>query len=109
MIGPSNPITSITPIISFEDVRKKLKDMKVVAISPIINKKPVSGPADRLMEAYGINPTNRGLKKYYSDIVDIFIIDERNKNIPKNKFKTDTLMSDRSDEIDLAKYILNLI
>ncbi len=51
IIGPSNPITSIGPIIKMDKIRKcleKNKD-KCIAISPIIGKTPVSGPTGKLM------------------------------------------------------------
>jgi len=38
LIGPSNPITSILPILSVEDFRDRLRDKKVVAISPIVGR-----------------------------------------------------------------------
>ena len=43
IIGPSNPITSISPILSLEGVREALKDTYVVAVSPIIGSDSVSG------------------------------------------------------------------
>ena len=35
IIGPSNPITSILPILSLDGVRDALKDTYVIAVSPI--------------------------------------------------------------------------
>ena len=54
VLGPSNPITSIGPIISIKGVKKALKNAYVVAVSPIIGGKPVSGPAAKFMNALGI-------------------------------------------------------
>ena len=54
IIGPSNPITSILPILSLDGVREALKDTYVVAISPIIGTDSVSGPASKFMTALNV-------------------------------------------------------
>ena len=36
IIGPSNPITSISPILSLDGVKEALKNTHVIAVSPII-------------------------------------------------------------------------
>ena len=51
IIGPSNPITSIWPIISIEGMDRAPKKSYVVGISPIIGDVPVSGPAAKFMNA----------------------------------------------------------
>ena len=50
LIGPSNPVTSIGPILAMPGVRERLQDKMVVAVSPLVGNKPVSGPA---CQAYG--------------------------------------------------------
>ncbi len=61
IIGPSNPVTSIGPILALPGVRDRLKKKKVVAISPFVGNRPVSGPAAKLMEAQGVPPQTRTL------------------------------------------------
>ena len=51
IIGPSNPITSIGPILALPGIKETLKTKKVIAVSPIIGNAPVSGPAGKLMAA----------------------------------------------------------
>ena len=55
VVAPSNPITSIAPILAVRGIRDALRCTRaeVVAISPIIGGKAVSGPAGKLMEASG--------------------------------------------------------
>src|SRR5208337_4443999 len=53
VIGPSNPITSILPILSCEGMRQALGGKPVIAVSPFIGDAPVSGPAGVLMKASG--------------------------------------------------------
>ncbi len=47
LIGPSNPITSIGPILALQGMKELLKKKKVVVVSPLIGKEPVSGPAGK--------------------------------------------------------------
>src|SRR6202521_1290625 len=56
LIAPSNPITSIGPILAVPGIRAALTQTPapVVAISPIIGAAAVSGPAGILMAAQGI-------------------------------------------------------
>ncbi|WGI16660.1 2-phospho-L-lactate transferase [Methanonatronarchaeum sp. AMET-Sl] len=108
VIGPSNPVTSVNPIISLKGVRDKLFGKKVVAVSPLVNKKPFSGPADRLMEAFGIDTDNYGLKEFYGGLVDCFIYDERNENPPGDGVVYDTFMQSRKDEVRVAEKIMEL-
>ena len=77
LIGPSNPITSIGPIIELPGMRDILKEKKVIAVSPIIGTEPVSGPAGKLMTARGIEVSSYGVASYYSDFLDHLVIDER--------------------------------
>ncbi len=77
IIGPSNPITSISPILALKGMRKLLRDKKVIAVSPIIGNSPVSGPAAKLMSAWGFEVSSIGVAHCYGDILDFMVIDER--------------------------------
>ncbi|HET8686915.1 MAG TPA: 2-phospho-L-lactate transferase, partial [Methanosarcina sp.] len=73
LIGPSNPITSIGPIISLPGMKDLLQKKKVVAVSPIIGNAPVSGPAGKLMQASGLEVSSMGVAEYYQDFLDVFV------------------------------------
>ena len=51
IIGPSNPVSSIGPILAVEEIKAALSENKgkVIAVSPIVGNTPVSGPAGVLM------------------------------------------------------------
>jgi LPPG:FO 2-phospho-L-lactate transferase len=78
LIAPSNPVTSIGPILSVAAIRKALQatPAKVVAVSPIIGKAAVSGPAANLMTAQGLQVSIAGVAKAYEDFLDILIADD---------------------------------
>lgn len=116
IIGPSNPITSIGPIISIPGVKKALKNAYVVAISPIIGGKPVSGPAAKFMSAKGFEVSCFGVATMYKEFLDKFIIDTidkgSNKKIEKlisEVMTTNTNMKTIDDKVMLARSVLGEI
>lgn len=111
IIGPSNPITSIGPILALEGVKDALQVKFVVAVSPFIGDKPISGPAAKLMKAKGFEPSTRGVAEIYKDIVDVFIVDERDptdlSDFDFEVAKFDTLMTDVKKSKALADFVLS--
>lgn len=110
-IGPSNPITSIGPILSLEGVRETLQIKFVIAVSPFISDQPFSGPAAKLMKARGLEPSTKGVAEFYKDIADILIVDERDKtDLSGYDFETvrfDTLMTSAEKSKALADFMLS--
>ena len=78
LIAPSNPVTSIGPILAVPGIREALQSTraKVVAVSPIIGDAAVSGPAANLMNARGLQVSIAGVAKAYEDFLDILIADD---------------------------------
>lgn len=74
LLGPSNPVTSIGPIISIKGYKDILKKKEVVAISPMIGEAPFSGPTGVLMRGLHYETTCVGVAEMYRDFLDIFII-----------------------------------
>ena len=117
VIAPGNPISSIGPITSIRAIRKELslKKEKVVAVSPLIGNAALSGPASKYMQAMGIESSPIGIASHYADIVSTLVISESDKeyenqirNIGVNVYKTNIIMDNEQDEINLSNYILNL-
>ncbi|WP_342306020.1 2-phospho-L-lactate transferase [Methanolobus sp. ZRKC5] len=113
LIGPSNPITSIGPIIELPGMRDILKNKKVIAVSPIIGTEPVSGPATKLMAARGIEVSSTGVASYYSDFLEHMVLDKRDTADEKrftdlacDVSRTDTLMKSVSVSSNLSRHIL---
>jgi LPPG:FO 2-phospho-L-lactate transferase len=79
ILAPSNPITSIGPILSVPGIREALTRArgKVAAISPIVGSAPVAGPAGILMKAQGLPCSIAGVAKAYEDFLDLMICDTR--------------------------------
>jgi LPPG:FO 2-phospho-L-lactate transferase len=108
VIGPSNPVTSILPILECEGVRPELEKKLVIAISPFIGNAPVSGPAAALMRAFGLEPSSQGTFSCYEELLDIFVQDIRDPVDVSGSCRFDTLMTDEQKSVTLAKEILRL-
>ncbi len=116
IIGPSNPITSILPILSLEGVREALKETYVVAVSPIIGSDSVSGPASKFMNALDIEVSSVGVASLYKNFLDNIIID--NEDVDKNDELnqiinkvtiTNTIMNNLDAKKNLAQIIMDSI
>ena len=116
IIGPSNPMTSIGPIIALPEIKEILKTKKVIAISPIIGNAAVSGPAGKLMAAKGLEVSSKGVAELYKDFIDIFVYDIRDDVLKPEEIEKmgiqavalDTMMTDEEKRKNLAKEILKL-
>lgn len=116
IIGPSNPITSILPILSLDGVREALKDTYVIAVSPIIGNDSVSGPASKFMKALNIDVSAKGVASVYSDFLDTIVIDneDNDKKVEVNQIVnkviiTNTIMNNLDAKKNLAQIIIDSI
>jgi len=109
VIGPSNPITSILPILSCDGMTDALKDKFVIAVSPFIGEEPISGPAGALMRAAGFEPGSIGTINCYDGLVDLFVQDVRDPVEVEHSVRFDTLMTDEEKSVALAREIIELV
>ena len=107
LIGPSNPVTSIGPILALQGVRERMQDKKVVAMSPFIGNKPVSGPAAEFMAACGAVPGDEGVRSLLGK-VDLFVVDKKS-SYRGECLRMSTLMRTRRESAKVAKELLELI
>ena len=75
VVGPSNPVTSIGPMLTLPGVPDTLSQSTVVAVSPFLGDDAFSGPAGDLMAAVNATPNTAGLATAYP-FADAFVIDE---------------------------------
>jgi LPPG:FO 2-phospho-L-lactate transferase len=118
VIAPANPVSSIGPIMALSDLRKELMQNreKVIAISPLIGRKAVSGPAIKYMKALGLENSSVGVAKYYRDFVSKFIISMEDHSmklqidaLDMQVYETNITMKARTDEVRLGRHILKLV
>ena len=115
VIAPGNPLTSIGPMLGIKGVRKELtkNKKKIVSVSPLIGNKSFSGPADKYMEAAGIEVSVFGLAQMYADVCSKMVIDTKDKSLTSKiqgldiqVYDTKIKMQNKAAEEALAGFIL---
>jgi LPPG:FO 2-phospho-L-lactate transferase len=118
IIAPSNPITSIGPILAVAEIRRALRHSaaKVAGISPIIRGAAVSGPADKLMAACGLAPSALGVAQGYRDLLSRFVIDREDgplrckiESLGIRVLESAIRMTSHADKRRLAREVLVLL
>ena len=117
VICPSNPVTSIAPILALPGVRQALREArgKIVGVSPIIGQAAISGPAHTLMRVNDPEPSVNGVAKGYADLLDALMIDSEDQyfenDIEKLGVKSvsaNIRMNSLADKQRLARQVLAL-
>jgi LPPG:FO 2-phospho-L-lactate transferase len=94
VIGPSNPVISIGPILAVPGMREALRGAPgpVVAVSPFVGGEVLKGPTAAFMAWAGAPCTSDGLVAHYDGLLDGLVADERADGVPT--LETDVLMAD---------------
>jgi LPPG:FO 2-phospho-L-lactate transferase len=115
LVCPSNPVTSVGPILAVPGVVEALTATKaaVIGVSPIVGGAPVSGPAGALMRARGLDVSAAGVADAYTPWLRTLVIDARDRDgMPTIAARgaravvADTIMTDRASEVALARAVL---
>jgi LPPG:FO 2-phospho-L-lactate transferase len=106
LIGPSNPIISIGPILAVPGMREALAaaPAPVVAVSPFVGGRAVKGPTDAFMQQAGLERSASGIAAAYAGVIDGMVADEDAPGLPV--LVTDTLMEDAAGRRRLAEAAL---
>jgi len=115
IFAPSNPVTSIGPILAVPGIRDALRRAKapVAAVSPIVGGAAVSGPAGTLMKMMGWTSTIAGVAKAYEDFLDVLIADRADeadasplRSPSLRVLCTNTIMKSLDAKRELARFAL---
>lgn len=79
VIGPSNPLVSIAPILHL--LGERLPRQRTVAVTPIVAGAALKGPTVEMMRAMGVNPDPVEVARMYRDIAATFVLDERDRGL----------------------------
>jgi LPPG:FO 2-phospho-L-lactate transferase len=117
VLCPANPVTSIGAMLAIQGFGQLLRKSgaRVVALSPMVGRGPVSGPAGKFMEAAGRRPDSVGVAEMYSPFLDALLISRHDEAMRREIEDlgvgceaSDTLMDGAGDEARLAKELLEL-
>ena len=112
VIGPSNPVISIGPILAVPGLREAIaaSPAPVVAVSPYVAGEVVKGPTDRFMRAIGRPTTAAGVASLYAGLIDGMVVDEGDPDPPPAEIPTlaaSTLMEGASGRARLGRIVLD--
>jgi len=112
VIGPSNPVISIGPILAVPGMREAIRahGVPVVAVSPFVAGKVVKGPTERFMQALGRPSTAAGVASLYAGLIDAMVVDEDDPDPPPGDIPTlaaPTLMEGAAGRLRLARIVLD--
>jgi LPPG:FO 2-phospho-L-lactate transferase len=84
VIGPSNPVVSIGPILAANGLRSALADARapVVAVSPLVRGEVIKGPTASFMQWAGQPLNSDGIAAAYAGLLSGLVADERTELLP---------------------------
>ena len=106
VIGPSNPVISIGPILTVPEMRQALLDSPapIVAVSPIVRGDVLKGPTAAFMRWAGHDASTEAIAACYAGLIDGLVADEPVDRLPV--LQTDILMSDAASRRRVAEQTL---
>ena len=117
VIGPSNPIVSIGPILAIPGMREALVAAPAprIGVSGIVAGKALRGPADRMLTSLGHESSALGVARLYQGLVERFVIDEADaalgpaiEGLGMAVSILPTVMRDDDDRAQLARALVEL-
>jgi LPPG:FO 2-phospho-L-lactate transferase len=108
VIGPSNPLASIAPILAVPGIREALAatPAPVVAVSPIVGGEVLKGPTASFMAFAALDCSASGVADFYGELLDGIVADE-SAGLRVPALQADTRMSDASSRTSVAKQTLD--
>lgn len=107
VIGPSNPLASIAPILAVAGIREAIADAPapVVAVSPVVDGQILKGPTAAFMAFAALECNANGVADFYGDLLDGIVADENVARLPT--LQIDTHMDDPSARARVARQTLD--
>jgi LPPG:FO 2-phospho-L-lactate transferase len=107
VIGPSNPVISIGPILAVPGIRDALLRARapVVAVSPLVRGQVLKGPTDLFLAWAGHPLSSDGIVAHYDALLDGLVADERTAAVPT--LEADVEMADAAGRRRVARAVLD--
>ncbi len=107
VIGPSNPLASIAPILAVPGIRETLSASaaSVVAVSPVVGGEILKGPTAAFMAFAALECNADGVADFYGDLLDGIVADENVARLPT--LEIDTRMDDPASRAHVARQTLD--
>ena len=108
IVGPSNPVISIGPILALPGMREALiaAPARIVAVSPIVAGAVLKGPTAECLEWAGLPASTNGVSHFYDGLLDGIVSDDPVGDIAS--LRCETLMSNSEQRRLVAERALEL-
>lgn len=111
LIGPSNPVISIGPILSLPGIREALaaRGAPVVAVSPLVAGHSVKGPTEAFLEALNRPVNAQGVASLYAGVIDGMVVDAKDPGPDPDEIasvRAPTMMADADGRRTVAAQAL---
>ena len=108
VVGPSNPILSIGPILAIQNLKEKLtNNSSTYVVSPFIENKAIKGPSKKNFEDLGYKSDITGIKEFYNNIGNYYIVQSGDTDKAENTIEKNILFKSTEDSTRLARYIVD--
>ena len=108
VVGPSNPILSIGPILAIQNLNEKLTNSSsTYVVSPFIENKAIKGPSKKNFEDLGYKSDITGIKEFYNNIGNYYIVQSGDTDKAENTIEKNILFKSKEDSTKLARYIVD--
>jgi len=104
VVGPSNPVISVGPILALLREAIAAAPAPVVAVSPLVRGAVLKGPTDAFLAWAGHPLTSEGIAAHYTGLIDGLVADERAESLPT--LVTDVEMGDADARRRVARETL---
>ncbi|MEA2392064.1 MAG: 2-phospho-L-lactate transferase, partial [Solirubrobacteraceae bacterium] len=106
IVGPSNPVISIGPILAVPGLRDAVSaaDAPVVAVSPLVRGQVLKGPTAVFMESAGLSVDSEGIGAAYAGLIDGLLADDPTGAVAFRQ--ADVLMADAAGRRRVAEEAL---
>jgi LPPG:FO 2-phospho-L-lactate transferase len=118
IVAPSNPILSIGPMLAVPGIGRTLRERRapVVAVSPLVGGRAVTGPLARLLRRAGFPASSLGIARCYRPFLDALVIDRADaadgpalERAGCRAIVTDTLLSTPARAARVARTLLRAL
>ncbi len=108
VIGPSNPVISIGPILAVDAIRQALAatTAPVVAVAPFVRGEVIKGPTRAFMDWAGVDASAAGIARLYDGLLDGIVTDEPDTALQLPTRTMDTMLSDPAARRRIAGDVL---
>ena len=111
VVGPSNPVISIGPILAVPGMREAIaaSGAPVLAVSPFVAGHAVKGPTEKFMAALGRPSTAAGVASLYEGVIQAMVVDADDPDEGPEDVQVllcPTLMEGREGRREVAERVL---